>query len=96
VVQQHRQLALVTGVTGYIGGRLVPELVRAGFAVRAMARNPQRLRDRPWYDEVEIAEADAGDADQLRVAMEGVDVAYYLIHALNTGSGSRHGIGTTR
>ncbi|MFI5735453.1 SDR family oxidoreductase [Kribbella sp. NPDC051587] len=81
-----RQLALVTGVTGYIGGRLVPELVRAGFAVRAMARNPQRLRDRPWYDAVELADADAGDADQLRVAMEGVDVAYYLIHALNTGS----------
>ncbi|WP_238176626.1 NAD(P)H-binding protein [Kribbella albertanoniae] len=79
------QLALVTGVTGYIGGRLVPELLRAGFEVRAMARNPRRLVDRPWHDEVEIAEADAGDAELLRVAMEGVDVAYYLIHALGSG-----------
>ena len=81
----NQRLALVTGVTGYIGGRLVPELLAAGFRVRAMARNPRRLRDRPWYGDVEIAEADAGDADQLRTAMEGVDVAYYLIHSLGTG-----------
>jgi uncharacterized protein YbjT (DUF2867 family) len=80
-----QQLALVTGVTGYIGGRLVPELLRAGFAVRAMARNPGRLRDRPWYGDVEIAEADAGDAEQMRAAMVGVDVAYYLVHSLGTG-----------
>ncbi|MET7280545.1 SDR family oxidoreductase [Kribbella sp. NPDC005582] len=80
-----RQRALVTGVTGYIGGRLVPELLRAGFAVRAMARNPERLRDRPWYGDVEIAEADAGDAEQLRAAMANVDVAYYLVHSLGTG-----------
>lgn len=80
-----QRLALVTGVSGYIGGRLVPELLAAGFRVRAMARNPRRLRDRPWYGDVEIAEADAGDADQLRTAMDGIDVAYYLIHALGTG-----------
>ncbi|WP_327635941.1 SDR family oxidoreductase [Kribbella sp. NBC_00482] len=80
-----QRLALVTGVSGYIGGRLVPELLAAGFRVRAMARNPRRLRDRPWYGDVEIAEADAGDADQLRTAMEGVDLAYYLIHSLGTG-----------
>ena len=80
-----QRLALVTGVTGYIGGRLVPELLEAGFRVRAMAHNPRRLRDRPWYDEVEIVEADAGDARQLGAAMDGVDVAYYLIHSLGTG-----------
>ncbi len=80
-----QRLALVTGATGYIGGRLVPELLAAGFRVRAMARNPRRLRDRPWYGDVEIAEADAGDAEQLRTAMDGVDVAYYLIHSLGTG-----------
>ncbi|MFI7065801.1 SDR family oxidoreductase [Kribbella sp. NPDC050124] len=80
-----QRLALVTGVTGYIGGRLVPELLEGGFRVRAMARNPGRLRDRPWYGDVEVAEADAGDPGQLRAAMEGVDVAYYLIHSLGTG-----------
>ncbi|MFI6834038.1 SDR family oxidoreductase [Kribbella sp. NPDC050241] len=81
----NQRLALVTGVTGYIGGRLVPELLEAGFRVRAMARNPRRLRDRTWYDEVEVVEADAGDARQLRAAMDGVDIAYYLIHSLGTG-----------
>ncbi len=81
----NQRLALVTGVTGYIGGRLVPELLSAGFRVRAMARNPRRLRDRPWYDDVEVVEADAGDAEQMRAAMNGVDVAYYLIHSLGSG-----------
>lgn len=79
------KLVLVTGVTGYIGGRLVPELLKAGYRVRAMARNPRRLRDRDWYDEVEVVEADAGDPRQVASALEGVDVAYYLIHALATG-----------
>jgi len=80
-----QQRALVTGVTGYIGGRLVPELLRAGFAVRAMARNPGRLRDRPWYGDVEVAEADAGNPEQLRAALADVDIAYYLVHSLGTG-----------
>jgi uncharacterized protein YbjT (DUF2867 family) len=80
------RLALVTGSTGYIGGRLVPELLEAGFRVRAMARRPHTLRDRPWRDQVEVVRADAGDPDDLRAALDGVDVAYYLIHALGTGS----------
>jgi uncharacterized protein YbjT (DUF2867 family) len=78
-------LVLVTGVTGYIGGRLVPELLAAGFRVRAMARSPRRLQDRHWYDQVEVVEADAGNRHQTEAALEGVDVAYYLIHALGTG-----------
>ena len=48
-------LVAVTGVTGYVGGRLVPELLAAGYRVRAIARNPDRLRGRPWYDQVELA-----------------------------------------
>jgi uncharacterized protein YbjT (DUF2867 family) len=78
-------LALVTGVTGYIGGRLVPELLDAGFRVRAMARNPRRLRDREWFDRVEVVEADATDGEQVHAALDGVDVAYYLLHSLGTG-----------
>ncbi|MEV5967282.1 SDR family oxidoreductase [Kribbella sp. NPDC051952] len=81
----NQRLALVTGVTGYIGGRLVPELLAADFRVRAMVRNPRRLRDREWYDDIEVVEADAGNAEQVRTAMDGVDVAYYLIHSLGTG-----------
>ena len=44
------KLVLVSGVTGYIGGRLVPELLKAGYAVRDMARRPERLRDQPWRE----------------------------------------------
>ncbi len=78
-------LAAVTGVTGYVGGRLVPELLAAGYRVRALARHPERLRGRPWYDDVEVVEADASDLDALRPALAGADVAYYLIHSLGSG-----------
>ncbi len=75
---------LVTGATGYIGGLLVPELLNAGYAVRVLARRPERLRDHPWRNDVEIAVGDADDADALKDALVGIDVAYYLIHALGT------------
>src|ERR1700678_3219689 len=77
---------LVTGASGYIGGRLVPDLLAAGYGVRCMARDPGKLDGRPWSDEVEIASADAMDSSAVRRAMEGVDVAYYLIHSLGTGA----------
>ena len=75
----------VTGVTGYVGGRLVPELLAAGHHVRAIARNPSRLRGRPWFADVDAVQADAGDLAAVRAALDGVDVAYYLIHSLGTG-----------
>ncbi len=78
-------LVAVTGVTGYVGGRLVPELLAAGYRVRALARHPERLRGRPWYDQVEVVRADASDPEQIRAALDGADVAYYLIHSLGTG-----------
>jgi uncharacterized protein YbjT (DUF2867 family) len=78
-------LCAVTGVTGYVGGRLVPELLAAGHRVRAVARTPARLRGRPWYGDVEPVAADAGDLDQIRAALRGADVAYYLIHSLGSG-----------
>jgi uncharacterized protein YbjT (DUF2867 family) len=77
---------LVTGASGYIGGRLVPELLSAGYTVRCMARDPAKLGNRPWSDQVEIAKADVTDAEAVRRALEGVDVAYYLIHSLGTDS----------
>ena len=76
---------LVTGATGYIGGRLVPELLAAGHRVRVMTRSPDRLRDHPWAAQVEVVRADAADAGQVATACAGVDVVYYLIHALGTG-----------
>ncbi|HEX3751096.1 MAG TPA: SDR family oxidoreductase [Streptosporangiaceae bacterium] len=76
---------LVTGATGYIGGRLVPELLAAGYTVRCMARDPAKLADRSWSDDVEVAKADVTDPSALRDALTDCDVAYYLIHSLGTG-----------
>ena len=75
---------LVTGASGYVGGRLVPELLGAGYAVRCLARDPGKLGDRPWSDDVKIAEGDATDPVAVRQALEDIDVAYYLIHSLGS------------
>ncbi|CAB4876837.1 unannotated protein [freshwater metagenome] len=76
---------LVTGATGYVGGRLIPQLLADGHDVRVMVRHPERLRDFPWIDQVEVAVADAGDQEAVERALEGVDVAYYLMHSLGSG-----------
>jgi uncharacterized protein YbjT (DUF2867 family) len=76
---------LVTGASGYIGGRLVPELLDAGHRVRCLVRTPAKLRDHPWAHRVEIVGGDVTDADSVARAMTGVDVAYYLVHSLGTG-----------
>jgi uncharacterized protein YbjT (DUF2867 family) len=78
---------LVTGATGYIGGRLVPELLAAGHRVRCLARSPAKLRGHPWADEVEVAAGDVTRASDVAEAMRGIDVAYYLVHALGSGRG---------
>ncbi len=77
---------LVTGATGYVGGRLVPVLLERGHAVRALARNPDKLADAPWRDRVEVVRGDLGDADSLSEAFDGVDVVYYLVHSMGTYS----------
>jgi uncharacterized protein YbjT (DUF2867 family) len=77
---------LVTGATGYIGGRLVPQLLDAGHEVRCMARQPERLALHPWRSRVEVVAADASSPDTLDMAMDGCDAAFYLIHSMD-GSG---------
>ncbi|WP_238431449.1 SDR family oxidoreductase [Streptomyces cavernae] len=81
----HGLNCLVTGATGYIGGRLVPELLQAGHRVRCLARTPRKLRDHPWAGDVDVVRGDVTDAGSLTAAMRGIDVAYYLVHALGTG-----------
>ncbi|CAL9576485.1 SDR family oxidoreductase [Streptomyces sp. enrichment culture] len=81
------RLCLVTGASGYIGGRLVPELLDAGYRVRCLARTPSKLRDHPWAGRVETVRGDVTDEASVRDAMRGVDTAYYLVHALGTGGG---------
>lgn len=79
--------ALVTGATGYVGGRLVSRLIDEGYAVRVMARNVEKLRDYPWLAQVEVVQADAQNPDSLAVALKDVDVAYYMLHSLSEHSG---------
>ncbi|MEN5072567.1 SDR family oxidoreductase [Isoptericola cucumis] len=81
------ELVLVTGATGYIGGRLVPELLAAGFAVRVLVRHPERVETRDWAGDVDVVAGDAESPDDLARALDGVDVAYYLVHALGAGAG---------
>jgi len=78
---------LVTGATGYVGGRLVPELLEAGYRVRVMVRDPRKIDGRPWAQEVEVIRADATDPEQVDDALAEVDVAYYLMHSIGSGSG---------
>ena len=80
-------LCLVTGATGYIGGRLVPALLAAGYQVRVLSRNPDHLRDVAWYHQVEIVRGDAGEPEAVKDALRGVNTAYYLLHSLQLGEG---------
>ncbi|MCB0116735.1 MAG: SDR family oxidoreductase, partial [Caldilineaceae bacterium] len=75
---------LVTGATGYVGGRLIPRLLDAGYHVRALVRDPARLQGRPWSDLIEVVAGDVLDPDTLPAAMDGIDAAYYLIHSMGS------------
>jgi uncharacterized protein YbjT (DUF2867 family) len=79
-----RVRCLVTGATGYIGGRLVPRLLDEGHQVRALARDPAKLADVPWRQQAEVARGDLGDVDSLVAAFDGIDVVYYLVHSMGT------------
>jgi uncharacterized protein YbjT (DUF2867 family) len=73
---------LVTGATGYVGGRLVPRLLEAGRRVRVLARDPARLAGRSWAERVEIVRGDVLDPTTLAPALAGTEVAYYLVHSM--------------
>jgi uncharacterized protein YbjT (DUF2867 family) len=79
------KLILVTGATGYVGGRLVPRLLEAGHPVRCLVRDPDRLQGRSWLNRVEVAGGDALAPGTLTEAMRDVSVAYYLIHGKQGG-----------
>jgi uncharacterized protein YbjT (DUF2867 family) len=76
---------LVTGATGYVGGRLIERLLREGRAVRALARNPSRL-EAPA--EVEAIKGDLVTGRGLERALDGVSVAYYLVHSMEPAAGA--------
>lgn len=79
---------LVTGASGYIGGRLIPELLAAGHHVRAASRHPDGLARFDWYDDVDTVCADLSDPSSLTQAVGGVDVVYYLVHSMGDSAGT--------
>lgn len=75
---------IVTGATGYVGGRLVPRLLDAGYQVRCLARSAQKVQARPWstHPRVEIVEVDLRDGHATATALHGGGAAYYLVHSM--------------
>jgi uncharacterized protein YbjT (DUF2867 family) len=76
---------LVTGATGYVGGRLVPRLLDAGYRVRCLVRDPVRLQGRTWLNRVEVLTGDALIPEDLEKSMQGISIAYFLIHGRQGG-----------
>ena len=75
---------LVTGATGYVGGRLIPLMLESGYRVRAFARSLSKLRSRPWsgHPNIELVQGDVLDLDSLEKAASGCGAAYYLVHSM--------------
>lgn len=78
------QPILVTGATGYIGSRLIPQLLQKGWTVRCLVRDPARLASGGW-EHVEVSTGDVLAAETLLPALQGVSVAYYLVHSMTVG-----------
>jgi uncharacterized protein YbjT (DUF2867 family) len=82
-----QKLILVTGATGYIASRLIPQLLERGYRIRALARQPQRLKNKNWFPQVELAQGDVMEPATLAPAFQGAHTAYYLIHNMTSGRG---------
>ncbi|MHC4121175.1 MAG: SDR family oxidoreductase [Planctomycetota bacterium] len=78
-------LLLVTGATGYVGGQLIPRLLKKGYTVRVLVRDSSKLAGKSWSPKVQVSVGDVLEPDTLGPALSGVDVAYYLIHSMTGG-----------
>ena len=79
--QRSNQLILLTGATGYVGGRLLPLLEQRGYRVRCLTRRPEALRDRVGA-KTEVVAGDVLDRASLAAALAGVDTAFYFVHSM--------------
>lgn len=82
----HSRSVLVTGATGYVGGRLAPRLLEAGYRVRCLVRDPARLQGRPWLDKIEVIQGDVLKPATLSSALQDIDAIYYLIHSMKSSA----------
>ena len=79
----NKRKILLTGATGYVGGRVLPLLERAGYQVRCMTRRPDALRVAVG-EQTEVVQGDVLDGDSLSAAMQGVDTAFYFVHSMGS------------
>lgn len=77
---------LVTGATGYVGGRLVRELLDEGLQVRVLVRDKAKIIGHSWANEVDVCVGDASSLGDLKRALTNVHTSYYLLHSLNAGA----------
>ena len=78
-------LYLVTGASGYVGGRLVRTLLENDYRVRVLVRDKYKIIGQPWASQVEICEGNADNPKDLEKALAGVHTVYYLLHSINLG-----------
>lgn len=76
---------LVTGASGYVGGRLVRALLADGLDVRVLVRDARKIQDLPWSSKVEVFQGNAMNLNDVSAALEGVHTAFYLLHSIGVG-----------
>jgi len=77
---------LITGATGYVGGRLAPALLNAGHDVVCLARDPSKFSGIPWSERVTVVKGDVLNRSTLDRAVDGVDTVYYLVHSIGSSN----------
>jgi uncharacterized protein YbjT (DUF2867 family) len=77
---------LVTGASGYVGGRLVRALLNEGLTVRVNVRDKKKISGQIWANEVEVSVGNATNFEEMKRALDGVHTAFYLLHSIGVGS----------
>lgn len=88
--QNRERIYLVTGASGYVGGRLVRALLEDNKKVRVLVRDAKKILGQSWATHVEIVEGNASSAEDLDQALQGIHTAYYLLHSINVATDFGH------